>query len=396
MKRAIIIVLDSVGFGELPDAACFGDKDCNTLLHVSQAVGGLVLPNLAALGLGNIGNISGVAPAAKPQAAYGRMTEISAGKDTTVGHWEIAGTPTLKPFPTYPHGFPVRLIAQLEQATGRQFLGNYPASGTVIIQNLGEEHVATGRPIIYTSADSVVQIAAHEAVIPLDELYDICQKAREIFVEENGVGRIIARPFIGDKKRGFQRTGNRRDFSLLPHDGNIWQSVVQAGRSTVAIGKIKDIFAGRNISYSYTAHNNCEVFEACLKAFHEQKEAGLIWANFVDFDMLYGHRNDCAGYAHALEQFDAWLPQIMSAITGDDLLFITADHGNDPSTASTDHNREYVPLLVWHKCLTKGFDLGVRGSFADLGATAADYLEVEETAYGRSFWPEMVKRMRIK
>ena len=389
-KRAIMIVLDSVGAGEAPDAAAYGDSGSNTLGHIAAECG-LSLPNMARLGLGNILPLKGVAAAAAPTAAFGRMMEVSCGKDTTAGHWEIAGTPLLQPLPVYPDGFPDELIAEFRRLIGREVLGNEVASGTEIIRRLGEEHIRTGRPIVYTSADSVFQIAAHEDIIPPEQLYEMCRIARGLLVGRHGVGRVIARPFEG-AGGDFRRTDRRRDFSLLPPQGNIFDVLSAAGVPTVAIGKINDIFAGRGIDHAYPTHNNSEG-EAALLAALDSHPAGFIWANLVDFDMLFGHRNDVSGYAAALEAFDRFLPLLLDKLGEDDLLIITADHGNDPTTPSTDHSREYVPLLVYGRAAA-GVDLGVRQTFADAGATVADWLGAPALQYGRSFLPEISRAVK--
>lgn len=381
-RRAIIIVLDSVGAGEAPDAAAFGDVGSNTLGHIAEQTADFRLPNLAVLGLGNILPLKGVPPQEKPQAAFGRMQEVSAGKDTTAGHWELAGTPVLQALPTYPNGFPPEIIKEFERLIGRPTLGNEVASGTEIIQRLGGRHLRTGYPIVYTSADSVFQIAAHEEVIPLATLYRMCEQARALLVGEHGVGRVIARPFVGEPG-AFVRTANRRDFSLLPPEGNLWEKVQEGGLPTVAIGKIHDIFADRHIDFSYPTVGNDDGVEKLLAAM-DMHQNGLIWANLVDFDMLYGHRNDVSGYAAALMKFDTALPRILAAMHSGDLLIITADHGNDPTTPSTDHSREYVPILVYGAAAV---DLQIRPTFADMGATVADYLGVAATATGNSFLP---------
>lgn len=391
-RRVILIVLDSVGAGEAPDAAAYGDVGSNTLGNIAAAMGGLHLPNLQKLGLGNILPLVGVPAVAEPSGAFGRMQEISCGKDTTAGHWELAGTPLLNPLPTYPHGFPAELLAEFERQIGRGALGNIPASGTVIIEQLGEEHLRTGKPIVYTSADSVFQIAAHEEIIPLPQLYEMCQIARRLLVGEHGVGRVIARPFVG-QPGSFKRTANRRDFSLPPPAGNLLETVQAAGLPVVAIGKIHDIFADRHIDFSYPTKDNADGMQTIL-ATMAKHSTGLIWANLVDFDMQFGHRNDVAGYAAALEAFDAWLPQLLAQLQPADLLLITADHGNDPTTSSTDHSREYVPVLASGAMVAGGRDLGIRPSFADLGATAADYLgagKLPALPAGNSFLPYIIQ-----
>ncbi len=391
-RRVILIVLDSVGAGEAPDAEAYGDVGSNTLGNIAAAMGGLHLPNLQQLGLGNILPLAGVPAVAEPAGAFGRMQEISCGKDTTAGHWELAGTPLLNPLPTYPHGFPAELLAEFERQIGRGTLGNIPASGTVIIEQLGEEHLRTGKPIVYTSADSVFQIAAHEEIIPLPQLYEMCQIARRLLVGEHGVGRVIARPFVG-QPGSFKRTANRRDFSLPPPAGNLLETVQASGLPVVAIGKIHDIFADRHIDFSYPTKDNADGMQTILTTMAKH-QTGLIWANLVDFDMQFGHRNDVAGYAAALEAFDAWLPQLLAQLQPADLLLITADHGNDPTTSSTDHSREYVPVLASGAMVAGGRDLGIRPSFADLGATAADYLgagKLPALPAGNSFLPYIIQ-----
>jgi phosphopentomutase len=389
IRRVVLIVLDSVGCGDAPDAARYGDEGSNTLAHTAQAVGGLKVPNLARLGLGNLTPIQGVPPAEVPQGAYGRLTEVSAGKDTTTGHWELAGVPVLRPFPTYPHGFPADLIAEFERRIGRGTLGNYPASGTVIIQELGEEHVRTGKPIVYTSADSVFQIAAHEEVIPLEELYRMCRVARELLTGDHAVGRVIARPFVG-QVGAFTRTENRRDFSLTPERDTILDVLKAAGKEVIGVGKIEDIFAHRGLTQSRHTGNNPADMAAILE-FMAVDSDGLIFANLVDFDMLYGHRNNPRGYADALEQFDARLPDIELALRGVDVLMLTADHGNDPTTPSTDHSRERVPILVAGPRVRRGVALGARASFADVAATIADLLGVAWEGAGQSFADLIIK-----
>lgn len=386
-KRVVMIVLDSVGAGEAPDAAAYGDAGSNTLGHIAAETPGFSLPNLARLGLGNILPLAGVPGAAKPLAAFGRLQEVSCGKDTTAGHWELAGTPVTQPLPTYPNGFPAELIAEFERRIGRKTLGNVVASGTVIIQELGGRHLRTGYPIVYTSADSVFQIAAHEEVIPLTRLYEMCRIAREMLVGEHGVGRVIARPFVGEPG-DFQRTANRRDFSLLPPEGNVFMRLQQAGIPTVAIGKIHDIFADQNIDFSYPTAGNTDGMDKLLAAL-DKHPAGFIWANLVDFDMLYGHRNNVAGYAAALQEFDAFLPRLLAKLAPGDLLLLTADHGNDPTTPSTDHSREYVPLLAYG--LAAGVDLHIRPTFADVGATVTDYLGAAATLTGTSLLPLLLQ-----
>lgn len=384
-RRVILIVLDSLGVGEAPDSHLFGDQGCNTLKHTAEAVGGLNLANLQQLGLGNIVSVQGVPAAAEPRGAYGRMQEKSPGKDTTTGHWEMMGLVLDQPFPTYPQGFPGELIEEFEKRIGRKTLGNKVASGTVIIEELGAEHMQTGYPIVYTSADSVFQIAAHEEVIPLEQLYQMCKTARELLVGEHAVGRVIARPFIGEPG-SFVRTSHRHDYSLEPPQ-HVLDHLLSHGCEVIGIGKIQDIFAGRGISQSMPTANNQDGVDKILAAL-ELNLPGLVFANLVDFDMLYGHRNDPEGYAKALEDFDARLPEIMGKMKGEDLLIITADHGCDPTSPGTDHTREYVPLLVYGSTV-KPVDLGIRSTFADVGQSVVDYLEVPaQNLAGKSFLPE--------
>lgn len=409
IERAIVIVLDSVGIGALPDAADYGDEGSNTLAHVAE-VNDLRLPNLAQMGLGNIAPLRGVGPADSPTACYGRMAEASRGKDTTTGHWELMGIITDRPFPTYPAGFPHEIISEFERRIGRKTLGNKAASGTAIIEELGNEHVRTGYPIVYTSADSVFQIAAHEQVIPIDQLYEMCRIARELLTYPHNVQRVIARPFIDNPERTtakdnhsqrkaiheatsaaptYIRTGNRRDFSLSPPSDTLLDYVVRTGREVIAIGKIEDIFSGRGISQSNHTTNNTDSIEAVIEAICS-KRGTLIFANLVDFDMLYGHRNDPTGYAQALMDFDSALPGVTSTMHENDVLFITADHGCDPTTPSTDHSREYVPLLVYGKHVARGVDLGTRSTFADLAVTISDFLNIPTPLPGSSFAAQLI------
>ncbi|MGI5921350.1 MAG: phosphopentomutase [Syntrophomonadaceae bacterium] len=383
-KRAILIILDSVGIGASEDAYLYGDEGSNTLKNTACAVGGLNLPHLARLGLGNLDDLMGVAPVTAAQGAFGKMKERSKGKDTTTGHWEITGQILHEAFPTYPHGFPLELIQEFEKLIGTRILGNKVASGTEIIQELGPEHIETGYPIVYTSADSVFQIAAHEEIIPLERLYEICRIARRLLTGEHGVGRVIARPFVGSAG-SFIRTSNRHDFSREPNR-NVLDYIIESGQEVVGIGKIKDIFAGRGISSSLPIRNNRDGVNKIISTLKNDFK-GLVFANLIDFDQLYGHRNDAHGYASALEEFDAFLPDLMAAMLPEDMLVITADHGCDPTTASTDHSREHVPLLVYGQKLKAGVDLGLRSSFADVGRTIADHLEVEvKEMAGESFY----------
>lgn len=384
LSRAIIIVLDSAGIGELPDAVSYGDSGSDTLGNIARARSGLNLPNLGNLGLGNIAPLVGVLPAEKPAGNYGKMAELSAGKDTTTGHWELAGVVLEKAFPTFPHGFPADFIRRFEETVGRKILGNEVASGTEIIQRLGPEHVKTGRPIIYTSADSVFQVAAHEEVIPLAELMRICTAAREMLVGEMEVGRVIARPFLGTEGK-YYRTANRHDFAVSPPYQTLLDHVQKRRLPVLAVGKIKDIYNGQGVTEFTLTKSNSEGIDKTLE-YMAQKRPGLLMANLVDFDMLYGHRNDIAGYAGALEDFDKRLPEILGALRPEDVLIITADHGCDPATPSTDHSREYVPLLVYGPNLKQGVNLGIRRSFADVGATVAEILQTEPLRHGTSFF----------
>lgn len=388
IKRVILMVLDSVGIGELPDAHLYDSAGSNTLANTARSVGGLKLPNLGKLGLGNIQAIEGVPPVGKPAGAYGKMAELSPGKDTTTGHWEMAGIILDKPFPTFPHGFPRDFMLKFEQAIGRETLGNVVASGTEIIKELGAEHIASGKPIVYTSADSVFQIAAHEETIPLEELYRICEVAREMLVGPMAVGRVIARPFAGNPG-SFQRTPNRHDYAILPPRKILHQYLAAAGLEVMAVGKIKDIYHGLGITQHRAAKNNMDAVDQLL-GFMGQGDSGLIMANLVDFDMVYGHRNDVEGYARAVEQVDARIPEILSLLKPDDVFVITADHGCDPTTPGTDHTREYVPLLVCGARIREDLNLGVRASFADLGATVAQCLGTTLPT-GTSFTQEILQ-----
>jgi len=381
--------MDGVGIGELPDADQYGDVGSNTLRNTALAVGGLRMPNMQRLGLGNIGDIPGVPPADKPLACFGRMAERSAGKDTTTGHWELAGLYLDRPFPTYPNGFPEEVIKPFEEAIGRKVLGNKPASGTAIIEELGEEHMRTGRPIVYTSADSVFQIAAHEEIIPVEELYEMCRIAREILTGEHAVGRVIARPFIG-QPGSFQRTARRRDFSLEPPRPTVLDRLVEAGIPVYSVGKIEDIFAQRGITRGHYTKGNMATMDGVVKLLREEAGPCLIFANCIDFDMLYGHRNNPEGMAQALAEFDARIPDVMAELRDGDLLIITADHGNDPTTPSTDHSREYVPLLVCGPAAKQGVALGTRSTYADVAATLAEFFGVPAPEIGTSFLKDIL------
>jgi phosphopentomutase len=387
--RVILIILDSVGIGALPDAEQYGDVGVHTLGHIATSQQGLSLPHLAALGLGNIAAIPGVAPAKSPQAYFGKMKEISKGKDTTTGHWEMMGIYTEKAFKTYPNGFPAALIQRLEERTGRRVIGNKPASGTEIIADLGKEQIETGSLIVYTSADSVLQIAAHEEVIPVDELYRMCEIARELTLDEQfAVVRVIARPFVGEPGH-FIRTANRRDYSVKPPQKMVLHHLVEAGRDVIALGKISDIYAGEGITTSIHTKSNMDGVDQLLHVL-QQPFTGLAFINLVDFDAQFGHRRDPVGYAQALQAFDQRLPEILAALQATDCLLITADHGNDPTYHGTDHTREYTPLLVFSKSFTQaGKPLGIRKTFADVGATLADIFQVAAPPIGESFYPAL-------
>ncbi len=383
-NRFIVIVLDSLGIGELPDAAAFGDVGSHTLGNMARAVGGLRLPQMEAMGLGNIVIVEGVVPQTEPTAAYGKLAEVSPGKDTTTGHWELMGIQLEKPFPLYPDGFPPEVMEPFEARTGRGTLANIPASGTVIIDELGEEHIRTGKPIIYTSGDSVFQIAAHEDVIPVEELYAMCRVAREILRGEHEVSRVIARPFVGTPGH-WVRTANRHDFSVVPPESTVLDFLKEAGMMVYGVGKIEDIFVGQGLTGAVHTQDNMDGVDKTVAAMRERKERGLIFTNLVDFDMLWGHRNNPQGYADALAEFDARIPEILDALGDDDVLVLTADHGNDPTTPSTDHSREYVPILIAGAPVRRGANIGVRETFADLGATIADVLGAQPPPCGTSF-----------
>jgi phosphopentomutase len=384
--RVALVVLDSLGMGEMPDAARWGDAGADTLGHILESRH-VRLPHLQAYGLGNVRPLHGLAPAHKPRAAFGRCALRSNGKDTTTGHWEMAGIILDRAFPTYPNGFPQEIIDRFVRETGVPgVLGNVPASGTEIIKELGEEHIRTGKPIVYTSADSVFQIAAHEEVIPVPRLYQICETARSILRGEHEVGRVIARPFVGPPG-AFRRTENRHDYAVPPPPANLLVALNRAGLDVVCIGKVASIYDGAGVTEDLPAKNNEQAIDQTIRALKDESR-GLIFANLVDFDMLYGHRRDVEGYARALEHFDARLPEIEAAMSDGDLLIITADHGNDPTYRGTDHTREYAPLVVFGKAARPGIDLGTRGSLADIGQTIADNFNLRLAA-GRSFLAEI-------
>ncbi len=387
LKRAIVVVLDGVGAGANPDAEAYGDEGASSLEHCAEAVGGLVLPNLGRVGLGNTTPIKGTPPTTDASGAYGRMREAAAGKDSTTGHWEMMGVVLQKPLPTYPHGFPHDLVEAFEQAIGRKVLGNKPASGTEIIQELGEEHMRTGYPILYTSADSVFQVAAHQDIIPLEELYHICQVARAMLTGEHAVGRVIARPFIGTPGN-FKRTEHRRDFSLPPTGTTLLDLLKDSGKDVIGIGKIEDLFAGRGLTARDHTETNRDGMAATLR-WLEQDFTGLLFVNLVEFDMLWGHRRDSEGYARALREVDAWFAQVQQVMQPGDAIFFTGDHGVDPTYRGTDHTREHVPLLAYGEPIRSNVNLGVRSTFADLGQTLAQAFAVEPLAAGTSFAQEI-------
>ena len=383
MAKAIIIIIDGVGIGKAPDAYKYGDEGSNTLVNLAQDQDGLYLPNLSKMGLGNLDNIKGVPCTDTPIASCGRLTEQSDGKDSTTGHWELAGLAVEQAFPTFTSGFPDEIITDFIEASGvGGILGNIAASGTAIINELGDEHRKTGFPIVYTSADSVFQIATHIETIPLEKLYEICEAARNMLTSERGVARVIARPFTGESGQ-YYRTIDRKDFSLVPPKDTILNLTQKEGLTVTGIGKIEDLFAFSGLTDSYHTHRNLEGIEKTIEILRKQNE-GLVFVNLIDTDMLYGHRNDCPGFKASLEEFDQKLPEILDALHNDDLLFITADHGNDPTMPSTDHSREMVPLIVYGKNYESS-DLKIRKSFADLGATIAEFLNTKPTLYGNSF-----------
>ncbi|MGI8496030.1 MAG: phosphopentomutase [Gemmatimonadaceae bacterium] len=385
-RRAVVIVLDGVGVGAAPDAASYGDEGSNTLGHVALAVGGARLPNLERSGLGLLADVAGVVPVAEPAAAWGRMRPASAGKDSISGHWEIAGIHLDRPFPTYPAGFPAGVVAEFEAMSGRRVIGNVAGSGTDIIARFGRQHESSGAWILYTSADSVFQLAAHERVIALDELYHACGQARALLVAPHNVSRVIARPFIG-RDGAYARTANRRDFSIAPPGETLLDALEAAGIPRRGVGKVDDLFAGRGIRSTHTADND-EGLAAIRQALREM-DSGLLFANLVDFDQLWGNRNDVEGFYEGLRAFDRALPALLHDLTEDDVLFLTADHGNDPTTAGTDHARECVPLLALG-ARVQAVPLGERTTFSDLGATVAEWLGVDFRGRGTSFLEAML------
>ena len=388
MNRVILIVLDSVGIGELPDAHLYNDTGSNTLGNIAKHYPTLMLPHMTAMGLGNIDQRNLLAKTSSPSAAFGKALEQSAGKDTTTGHWEISGVVLDKPFPVFADGFPPAFMEQFEQAIGIKTIGNYAASGTAIINDMGDEHLKTGFPIVYTSADSVFQIAMHESVFPIEKQYEICQIARNMLVGAFEVGRVIARPFTGTSGQ-YTRTSRRKDFAVDPPE-TVLDAIQKSGKEVFAIGKIADIFNGKGISRYVKTADNLAGIRATIDAIKEPT-TGLIFTNLVDFDMLFGHRRDIAGYAKALMEFDAYLPEITGNLKEGDLLIITADHGNDPSFSGNDHTREYIPILNYSHQIKAGTDIGVRKSFADIAATIAEALQVDYHTPGQSFYSQVVE-----
>ncbi|UFT97688.1 phosphopentomutase [Radiobacillus kanasensis] len=387
-KRIFVIVMDSVGIGEAPDAEAFNDIGSDTLGHIAEHMQGLTMPTMARLGLSNIREIKGIPKADKPMASYTKMQEASNGKDTMTGHWEIMGLRIDQPFRTFPDGFPEELLQDLEEKTGRKIIGNKPASGTEIIKELGKEHMETGALIVYTSADSVLQIAAHEEIIPIEEQYKICEIARELTLDEKYmVGRVIARPFIG-VPGAFERTSNRHDYALKPFGRTVMNELKDENLDVIAIGKISDIYDGEGVTKSIRTKDNDDGMVQIVNTTKEDFQ-GISFLNLVDFDAKYGHRRDPQGYGDALEAFDKQLPEVLENLKEDDLLIITADHGNDPVHHGTDHTREYVPLLVYSKGLEGGKELPIRQTFADIGATIADNFQIKKPEHGVSFLDEL-------
>jgi phosphopentomutase len=387
LKRAIVIVLDGVGAGANPDAAAYGDEGASSLEHCAQAIGGLELPHLGELGLGNITPIQGTPPRTEVIGAFGRMNEAAAGKDSVAGHWEMMGVVLKQALPTYPQGFPPEVVAAFEQAIGRKVIGNTVASGTEIIKELGEQHMRTGSPILYTSADSVFQVAAHQEIIPLSELYAMCQTARSLLTGEHAVGRVIARPFVGTPG-SFKRTEHRRDFALAPLGTTLLDLLQSAGRDVIGIGKIEDLFAGRGLTERDHTETNSDGMAATLR-WLERDFTGLLFVNLVEFDMLWGHRRDSTHYAQALREVDNWLPEVQKRLEAGDALFFAADHGVDPTYRGSDHTRERVPLLAYGPMIRAGHDLGTRATFADLGQSLAQAFGVGALSAGTSFADEV-------
>lgn len=390
-QRVIVFVLDGVGAGAAPDADIYGDVGSNSLTNTAKAVGGLNLPNLEELGFGRITPMLGVDPADPAKGSFGKLSPKSAGKDSVTGHWELMGIYLKEPFPLFPDGFPPAVIKKFKELTGLDVLANKPASGTVVIQEYGEEHMRTGKPIVYTSGDSVFQIAAHEDVIPLEKLYELCQISREMLKGEFGVGRVIARPFIGAKAGEFERTNHRRDYPRYPESDTMMDKLISNGFEVFATGKIDDLFGHRGISVTNHTTNNHDSILATLD-FIKKEFQGLLFANLIEFDQIYGHRNDPRGYADALEAFDKFIPEIVTNLKPDDLVIIVSDHGVDPTTESTDHSREFSPLLVFGKNVKGNVDLGIRKTYADVGATIAENFRLDPPEIGESFLKDVMNR----
>lgn len=389
MSRVIWMIIDSVGIGALPDSEKFGDVNVNTLGNIVKNYKDIKLPNMLKLGLGNIDGIDSLEGVKSPIGAFGRASEVSKGKDTTTGHWEMTGVLVETPFKTYENGFPKEIIDEFERKTNRKVIGNKPASGTAILDELGEQQMKTGEVIVYTSADSVFQIAAHEEIIPLDELYKMCEIAREIMMGDNAVARIIARPFVG-QPGAFERTSNRRDYSLSPFEDTVLDNIKKSNLDVIGVGKIEDIFNKQGITEAIHTKDNMDGVDQTIN-YMKKENNGLIFTNLVDFDSKYGHRRDVKGYKEALEEFDARIPEILENMEDDDILIINSDHGNDPTYKGTDHTREYIPMLICGKNVKSGLNLGTRSSFADIGATVADLLNVKMPKHGNSFKNDIIK-----
>lgn len=389
MSRVIWMIIDSVGIGALPDSEKFGDVNVNTLGNIVKNYKDIKLPNMLKLGLGNIDGIDSLEGVKSPIGAFGRASEVSKGKDTTTGHWEMTGVLVETPFKTYENGFPKEIIDEFERKTNRKVIGNKPASGTAILDELGEQQMKTGEVIVYTSADSVFQIAAHEEIIPLDELYKMCEIAREIMMGDNAVARIIARPFVG-QPGAFERTSNRRDYSLSPFEDTVLDNIKNSNLDVIGVGKIEDIFNKQGITEAIHTKDNMDGVDQTIN-YMKKENNGLIFTNLVDFDSKYGHRRDVKGYKEALEEFDARIPEILENMEDDDILIINSDHGNDPTYKGTDHTREYIPMLICGKNVKSGLNLGTRSSFADIGATVADLLNVKMPKHGHSFKNDIIK-----
>ena len=390
MSRVIWMVIDSVGIGELPDSGKFGDKNVNTLGNIVKEYSDIKIPNMRKLGIGNIDEAYFIESEKSPIGAFGKCAELSQGKDTTTGHWEMTGVLVETPFKTFENGFPKEIIDEFESRTGRKVVGNKPASGTAILDEFGEHQIKTKDVIVYTSADSVFQIAANEEIIPLEELYKMCEIAREIMMGDNAVARVIARPFIGKKAGEFTRTSNRRDYSLNPFEPTVLDNIKESNLDVIGVGKIEDIFNGQGITEAIHTKDNMHGVDETINYIKKDND-GLIFTNLVDFDSKFGHRRNVEGYKEALEEFDARIPEIIDAMKDDDILIINADHGNDPTYKGTDHTREYIPVLVYGKNIKENVNLGIRESFADIGATVADLLNVKMPKHGISFKKDIMK-----